>query len=435
MTNASINRMRIPCWVIIASLVAGGCTDDGLLTDTERAMLEEMVLDENTPIPASRTNRFADDPKAAELGHSLFFDMRLITGAGNCRTCHDTTNGGADTKSLGPTTLFGTAALSRNTPSIFNTAFLPGINHWGGNFTAVWSVSTDVGTSALAQAHYMYSDPYYRQTYESVFGPMPDLSDLVRFPAAGNYRTPAWQGMTPDDQRAMGRMMTNIGKSFEAYQRKLIDRSAPFDRFMNGDEAALSASAIRGAKLFVGRAACNDCHNGPSFSDFRFHNIGVPQEAGVPKIDYGFIAASAFQSGYPFNANSEFSDDPEYGAALVADMQKLTTAELPAACSGDNPLPGCGAFKTARLRSIGLTAPYMHTGGFTNLWDVVKFYSDGAGTDGFVGKRDIGIQPLFLSDADITDVVAFLESLTGEPIPSEWAKCPTTIPATACTAP
>lgn len=423
-------------WFASVSIVAGfagtACTDDGDLTDEERATLETMVLDDSTPIPVSMTNRFADNPKAAELGQTLFFDKRFITGAGNCRSCHDTTLGGADTKTRGQTTLFGTASLSRNTPTIFNVAFLPGINHWGGNFTALWSVPSDVGSSALEQAHFMYNDPYYRATYEELFGPMPDLNDTVRFPAVGGYKTMAWMGMAPDDQKAMGRFTTNVGKSLEAYQRKFIDKNAAFDRYMNGDEKAMTPSAVRGAKLFIGKAGCNECHNGPNFSDFDFHNVGVPQ--GVLARDFGFIAAGAFQSTYPFNANSEFSDDPDYGSQLAANIMPVATADLPMVC-GTNPMPGCGAFKTARLRSVALTAPYMHTGGFTDLWDVVAFYNEGAGTDGYVGHRDAAIRPLYLSDDEITDIVAFLTSLTGEPIPDQFAKCPTTLAAASCMAP
>jgi cytochrome c peroxidase len=420
----------------MASLVAAGVgcgMNQGDLSDEERASLETMVLDDSTPIPNSPTNRFADDAKAAELGHNLFFDKRMVSGAGNCRTCHDTTYGGADTKARGQTTLFGTIQFPRNTPTIFNVAFVPGFNHWNGNFTALWSVLTDFGSSALEQAHFMYNDPYYRATYESVFGPMPDLSDLVRFPAVGNYRTPAWLAMAPADQKAMGRFTTNFGKAMEAYERKFIDKNSRFDNYMNGDETQLSASEIRGAKLFIGKAACNECHNGPAFSDFKFHNIGVPQ--GSLARDYGFSSAGSFQSTYPFNANSEYSDDPAMGAELVANMMIVPAAELPGVCGGSDPAPGCGAFKTARLRSVGLTAPYMHTGGFTDLWDVVAFYNEGAGTDGYVGHRDPAIRPLHLDNDEITDLVAFLKALAGEPLGDEWAKCPTTLAPAACMAP
>ncbi|MEO8700537.1 MAG: cytochrome c peroxidase [Kofleriaceae bacterium] len=412
--------------------ITAGCTTQGDLSDEERGALEQMVIDDSTPILASPTNRFADDPKAAALGHTIFFDKRMISGAGGCRTCHDTRQGGADTKSRTPTTVFGTQVFSRNTPTIFNAAFIPGVNHWGGLFSALWSVPTDVGTSALEQAHFIYADPAYRQAYEELFGPMPDLTDTVRFPPIGNYRTPAWMAMAPDDQKAMSRIATNLGKSLEAYERKLVDKNSAFDRYMNGEETALNASAIRGAKLFIGKAACNECHNGPAFSDFKFHNVGVPQ--GALARDFGFISAGAFQSTYPFNANSEFSDDPAWGANVTADIVPVLAADLPIVC-GSDPVPGCGAFKTARLRSVSLTAPYMHTGGFTDLWDVVAFYNEGAGTDGYVGHRDPAIRPLYLSNDEITDLVEFLRSLAGAPIPDEWALCPPTLAADACMAP
>lgn len=418
-------------------LASVGCLrhEEGL-GDEERATLATMVIDDQTPIPASPTNRFADDPMAADLGHALFFDKRFLTGAGNCRFCHDTTSGGADTKTRGPLTVFGTATLTRNTPTVFNAAFVPGMNHWSGNFTALWSIPNDVGSSTLGMAHFMFTDPWYRSTYEALFGPMPDLADTVRFPATGNYKTKEWTMMTADDQQTMHRFATNIGKSMEAYERKLIDKNSAFDKYMDGDEGALSAAAVRGAKLFVGRAGCNECHRGPAFSDFQFHNIGVPQASEAAKRDYGFIAAPAFQSTYPYNADGQFSDDPTYGASLMASGSPLTTDDLVSACIGPAPLPGCGAFKTARLRSVALTAPYFHTGHFDSLWDVVNFYNTAAGSDNYVGSRDAAIQPLYLSDDDLNDLVAFLQSLTGEPIPDQWAKCPTTsIPADACMAP
>jgi len=418
--------------VLVSVGLVAACSDTGPFDDEERAVLETMVLDDSTPILPDPTNRFADDPIAAKFGQTVFFDKRLVTGAGNCRTCHDTRQGGADTKARGQTTVFGTTTFSRNTPTIFNAAFIPGLNHWGGLFSSLWSVPTDTGSSLLEQAHFIYRDPAYRQSYEQLFGPMPDLSDTVRFPPIGGYRTPAWMGMAPADQVAMGRVATNIGKAIAAYERRLVDKNSAFDRFMNGDEAAMSPSAIRGAKLFIGKAACNECHNGPNFSDFEFHNVGVPQ--GALAKDYGFMGAGAFQSTYPFNANSQFSDDPELGAARVADIMTVPSIELPMVCGAD-PMPGCGAFKTARLRSVGLTAPYMHTGGITNLWDVVAFYNEGAGTDGYVGHRDPAIRPLFLSNDEISDLVDFLRSLAGEPIPDEWAMCPTTLTADACMAP
>ena len=62
-----------------------------------------------------------------------------------------------------------------------------------------------------------------------------------------------------------------------AYEARLLSRGSAFDRFMAGDDDALSPAARRGARLFVGKAACNDCHGGPLLSDGNFHDIGIPQ--------------------------------------------------------------------------------------------------------------------------------------------------------------
>ena len=430
--------MRLTSKLCIAVVVAGaGCASSGDFTDEEHSALQKYVLDDSTAIPPSPSNKYADNPKAALLGQRFFFDKRLApaTAAGNCRTCHDLTLGGADSKARTPTTVFGAIIMSRNTPTIFNTAFLTGLNHWNGNFTAPWSVVADFGSSALEQAHFIYSDPDYRAKYEELYGPMPDFSDLVRFPAVGNYRSPVFAMMTPEDQKALGWFTTNYGKALEAFERKLIDKNSAFDLYMNGDEKALTASAIRGAKLFIGKAGCNECHNGPNFSDMRFHNLGVPQ--GNLARDFGHIGAGAFQATYPYNANGEFSDDRDMGIALAATVPPVATSDLPIVCGGSDPMHGCGAFKTARLRSVALTAPYMHTGGFKDLWDVVEFYNQGGGSpgDGYVGHREAAMAPLYLNDDEITDLVSFLSSLTGQPIPDEWAKCPPSVPMASCTGP
>src|SRR5947207_13508900 len=99
---------------------------------------------------------------------------------------------------------------------------------------------------------------------------------------------PAYNAMAADDKVAVNRVFSNFGKAVEAYERQLVDRSSALERFLAGDEDALSASAVRGAKLFVGRAACNECHSGPALADGKFHNHGVPQSGSkVPAVDNG----------------------------------------------------------------------------------------------------------------------------------------------------
>lgn len=159
----------------------------------------------------------------------------------------------------------------------------------------------------------------------------------------------------------------NIAKALAAFQRTLISRNSAFDRFLTGDSRALSEEAQHGWELFKGDAGCIRCHNGPNLSDGKFYRLGI----GLGDKGRGAITA-------------EKSDQ--------------------------------FAFRTPGLRDAARTAPYMHDGSIETLWRVVEFYyrgaleqtSDGLPTD---------IRPLMgQSYSEISDIVAFLESLTGEPI-------------------
>jgi cytochrome c peroxidase len=183
---------------------------------------------------------------------------------------------------------------------------------------------------------------------------------------------------------------------------------------MGGEGSALAPAAVRGARLFVGRASCNECHFGPNFTDGRFHNTGVPQTgATVPAVDTGRLDGLSKVLTNEFNAAGAYSDAPD-GARLQA----------AAAQAAADPSAADGAFKTPGLRGVARTAPYMHTGGFATLRDVVLFYRDGGGASGFSGKKDVAMQPLLLSDQDVDDLVAFLESLSGDPLPAALVTAP-----------
>ena len=113
----------------------------------------------------------------------------------------------------------------------------------------------------------------------------------------------------------------------------------------------------------------------------------------------------------PFNAAGAYSD-----ASPARALQGLPSGAALEATRG--------AFKTSPLRGVARTAPYMHTGAFPTLRDVVLFYRDGGGAGGFEGTKDISMQPLMLSDQDVDDLVAFLESLSGAPLPQALASAP-----------
>ena len=232
-------------------------------------------------------------------------------------------------------------------------------------------------------------------------------------------------------------------KAIAAYEWELRSEDAPFDQFVNGDEAALSARAKRGLRLFVGRAACLDCHRTPLLSDGRFHNIGVPQRGvGVPteadcpqgssRCDCvsmsgtsGVVGETCLPWGYhfglvklrtaAFRRDGEFSDDP--AAALVTHGPFYKAA---AAVPDDRTR---GAWRTPSLRDVALTAPYMHDGVYHTLDEVIWHYDQG-GTALASGRKSPELRPLLLSPQDRGDLVEFLQTLTGVPARPELHKAP-----------
>lgn len=141
-------------------------------------------------------------------------------------------------------------------------------------------------------------------------------------------------------------------------------------------------------------------------SDQDFHVTGVAQVGpNVPEMDEGRFKDIGSVLKHQFNTASPYSDD------MAAGQEKLGTLE---ATDDDH-----GAFRTKALRNVANSAPYFHTGGAATLADVVDFYDRGGDESGFMGRKDERLVPLNLSSQEREDLVAFLESLTGQPIPAE----------------
>ena len=173
--------------------------------------------------------------------------------------------------------------------------------------------------------------------------------------------------MTDADRTIANRVFVNFAKALEAYQRQLVSRNAPFDKFVAGDIGMLATSEVRGLKLFVGKAGCVGCHSGPHLSDGLFHNIGVAQTgAHVPAADNGRFADITPLLASGMNVDSVFSDDRQSGrlTGLTATPPDDTKA----------------AFRTPSLRGVAETGPYMHAGQLATLEDVVAFYDRGGDT-------------------------------------------------------
>ncbi len=332
------------------------------------------------PIPPDPTNKFANDPRAARLGQFLFFDRRLsANGNVSCATCHQPAKAFTDGRRLAK----GLALGTRNTPTVLNTAYQQWY-FWDGRSDSQWSQALqplenprEAGSDRLHIAHVIASDPALRKAYQQVFGPLPPLDDLKRFPSharpAADRKLPvarAWMRIAPDDRMAVNRIFSNLGKAIAAYERKLVNRESPFDRYVaalkSGNPAAqhdISEAAKRGLKLFVGSGNCDLCHSGPTFSDHQFHNLGLPLLSGV-LADTGRAGGIRSLKADPFNAIGKYSDQRSGPA-------KDRIAYLP------KPQSQLGAFKTPSLRNVALTAPYMHDGRFATLDQVLDFYSKG----------------------------------------------------------
>jgi len=179
----------------------------------------------------------------------------------------------------------------------------------------------------------------------------------------------AVKGYAPLFEKAFGSKeitMPRIAQAIASYERTVVSGNSPYDRYTAGDKDAMSASAVRGLELFNGAANCKTCHAGFNFTDESYHNLGVGMDK--PKPDFGRFVISK------------------------AESEK-------------------GAFKTPTLRNIVETAPYMHDGSEATLRQVVEFYNRGGVKNPWLSKE---IKPLNLTPQQVTDLVAFLEALTGE---------------------
>ncbi|MDF1702913.1 MAG: cytochrome c peroxidase, partial [Planctomycetota bacterium] len=190
-----------------------------------------------------------------------------------------------------------------------------------------------------------------------------------------------------------------IARAIAAYCRSLESTTAPYDRYMAGDADALSASAKRGLALFRGRAGCAQCHTmdgeHPAFTDFDFHNTGVvwnrltsKQRALVARHDETFRRK---------RDDLEMPKGPDEGRARVSTRRD-----------------DLRAFKTPTLRDVSRRGPYMHDGRFKTLTDVVSYYARGASPD---PAKTSHVKAFEAGARDIDDLVAFLESLTGDTRP------------------
>ena len=437
------NHVILPCLAVLL-LGCGKAYDDHIepvpsqmnvngITLFETNLVEILKLSPLPKLSPNPTNKYADNEDAALLGQSLFFDEGLsINSKVACATCHQADNDWTDGKPLSE----GLEPVSRNAPTLWNVGYQRWY-FWDGRKDTLWSQALgpiehplEMGGSRFRVYRKLYQIKSYQNHYQAAFGELPSLSSVVDFEDARpvpeepeNKMHQSWISLNETDQEAINQVFSNVGKSMEAYQRKLISSDSPFDQFVQSlrsgkreDLKVLSPSAIRGLILFVGRGQCILCHSGANFTDNEFHNIGLdrgtnPLDRGTNPLDQGRYPAIEQVKKDPFNGKGSFSDDTS-----VQSNQSLHYVGVK-----DNNL---GEFKTPTLRNVARTAPYMHDGRFTSLREVIEFYSTLPDTPA-IGHREESLQALNLSEPEIDDLVAFLESLRGAPLDSSLMTKPT----------
>jgi cytochrome c peroxidase len=357
--------------------MAAGMVQSGFVAGARADVNAPLAALGPPPVPADNPQT----PEKIALGKLLFFDTRLSGDASvSCATCHEPKDGWAfpDQISRGyPGTVHW-----RNSQTVINSAYYNKL-FWVGAAKSLEGQAPSAAKGAVAgngEADMMEVRlsfvPEYRKRFKKVFGDTwPKLSN-------------AW-------------------KAIASFERTLVQTDTPFDKFMRGDKAALSDQQKRGMKLFTGKANCIECHNGAFFTDKKFYNVGVPpaeqwNESGLAQITFRY---EQYAKGVTEEMYRTIKDDAGlyYRTKQKADM---------------------GKFRTPTLRYVVHTAPYMHNGALFDLNEVVEFYNKGGGTNEFAANKTKLLKPLNLSDKEMEDLIAFIESLSGPAIKMTAPKLP-----------
>ncbi|MGD8617663.1 MAG: cytochrome c peroxidase [Gammaproteobacteria bacterium] len=337
------------------------------------------------PIPSDNPQTDAK----IRLGDRLFHEKRFsIDGKVSCSTCHEKDKAFTDHRrvSEGHNGLLGT----RNAPTVINSAYMKSL-FWDGREQDLEGQSKQPPVNPVegglpdheSLLEIIRADPSYVEAFKQVFGVAPAEITIDHYADA-----------------------------IASFERTRIAGDSPFDRYQyGGDKTAMSEAAIRGLKVFTGQGRCVSCHlieqDQALFTDNRFHNIGV----GFKNIQ-----------GREAEIAAEFIKAKNAGA----DVDKTVLSDPDASELGrfavTEDINQVGAFKTATLRNIELTAPYMHDGSQKTLEDMVKFYNNGGrieADDPFSPFLSGGIRPLNLSEQQKSDLVEFLQALTSPAVAAE----------------
>ena len=285
-------------------------------------------------------------PEKAELGRLLYFDKRLSSdGTISCASCHAPEHAFTDAAPVS-TGISGQKG-GRSAPTVINRAYSTA-QFWDGRAASLEEQAKGPIANPLEMTAQKKADeaheacvqclraiPGYVRRFEKVFGT---------------------NALTID----------HVAQAIATFERTIYSGNSPYDRYLKGDEKAMTDAQVRGMGVFFDRAQCDRCHIGFNFTDGSYENIGIGMDRPMPDLGR-------------YNVTRREEDK--------------------------------GAFKTPTLREVEHTAPYMHDGSLKTLEEVVEHYDKGGIKNPWLNKR---MAPLKLTPQEKADLVAFLKALSGE---------------------
>jgi len=297
---------------------------------------------------------------------------------------------------------------------------------WDGRADSLWSQAlipiedvAEMASSRVQIAQLVIKDKSLRKAYQDLFGPIPKALLQITLPNRGRPvadtesqpDNQSWDSLTKTSKEAINHLFANIGKSIASFEETIVSLHSPFDQFTDqllNDKPpkryVISASARQGLKLFIGKAACISCHFGPNFSDGEFHHPFLSELS--LKGDLGRYEGITKVLQNPFNANSQFHDaDKEKSRNKLDYVYK--NIEFRA------------QFKTPSLRNVATTYPYMHTGEFQTLEEVLDYYNTISERMDPNNHQEVLLKSLDLTTSEQNNLIEFLKTLTDESATAE----------------
>ncbi len=309
-----------------------------------------------------------------ELGRQLYFDTRLsVDNTISCASCHHPDYG------FGFDTQFGVGVRgqtgNRNSPIAYNR-ILSQAQFWDGRADSLEAQAVGPIANPIEMGHthdavvaFLGKNPIYRMEFEKIFGRPPTIDDVGK--AIASFERVIVTGSSPYDlYEPVAKLEKLIAAEFDDLEQVKEEEPEMYEQYMElkavSDRHPMSESAIRGQALFFGQKAnCTACHVGANFTDEKYHNLGVGMD----------------------------TTNPDVGRKAVTGEDKDT-----------------GAFKTPTIRNVALTAPYMHDGSQATLKEVVEWYAKGGHPNPYLSDK---VKKFEVTEQEVNDLVAFMESLTG----------------------